>query len=296
MQIRIRAAGGLGNQLLQYFGALFISQVLNQKIIFDLSEIDSKHTNGRYDLRSFIEPENNLRICKYGINHPWRFILKFFRKLNRHLKKNFFLFSYTENREDIESLENFLLLNQGKMTAIEFVGWFGNFHYFHSLQGSQRQLTLGSSSEKFLKYRDLLSGRNYVAIHLRFGDYMENPSLYGVLTREYYEKALKALNVSVEEDSVVFFSNENSKLDEFIDLSKFKNLVVIDDSHEFDPAEVMILMAGASKIVTSNSTFSHVAALIAPSAIVAFPRVNIRGEEFMLNTPSDWIQIQPNWL
>jgi hypothetical protein len=296
MQIRIRAAGGLGNQLLQYFGALFISQSLNQKIIFDLSEIDSKHTKGRYDLRSFVEPKNNLRICKYGIYHPWRLILRFFRKLARLLNKNFLLLSHVENREDIEGLENFLLLKQRKLTTIEFLGWFGNFHYFNSLQEGQRQLTLSSSSEKLLQYRNLLSGRKYVAIHLRFGDYMENPSLYGVLTQEYYDRALRALNVSVEKDCVVFFSNDNSKIDDFLDLSKFRNFVVIDDDPEFDPAEVMILMAGAEKIVTSNSTFSYVAALIAQSAIVAFPRVNVRGEEFILNTPSDWIQIQPRWL
>jgi hypothetical protein len=296
MQIRIRAAGGLGNQLLQYFGALYISQVLNQKIIFDLTEIDLKHTNGKHDLRSFLEPEKNLKISKYTAYHPWRFSLRFLRKMTRLFQKNFPITTYCESREDIQDLDNFLVLNQGKFLPIEIIGWFANFSYFHSLQESQRQLTLCSSSEKFLQYRNLLFGHNYVAIHLRFGDYMENPSLYGVLTPEYYDRALEALGVSAEEDCVVFFSNENSKLDEFLDLSKFKNFIVIDDSPEFDPAEVMLLIADANKIVTSNSTFSYMAALLAPSATVAFPRVNVSGEEFILNTPSNWIQIQPQWL
>jgi hypothetical protein len=295
MHIRIRAAGGLGNQLLQYFGALYISQVLNRRIVFDLSEIDSKHTNGKYDLRSFIEPDKNLKICKYGLYHPSRFALKFLRKLARHLKVNFMLFPFAEKREDIQGLENFLRRKRGKIPVIEFMGWFGNFQYFFSLPQSERQLTLSSSSEKFSQYYNQLSNSNYVAIHLRFGDYMENPSLYGVLTQKYYDKALKALSVAVEKDCIVFFSNDNSKLDEFVDLSKFKNFVVIDDSPEFDPAEVMALIAGASKIVTSNSTFSYVAALVAESAVVAFPRVNVRGEEFILNTPSNWIEIEPEW-
>jgi len=296
MQIRIRAVGGLGNQLLQYFGALFISQVLNQKIIFDLSGIDSKHTNGKYDLQSFVEPQKNLKICKYSIYHPWGFTLRIFRKLSQFLKKNFILVQHGENREDIQGLENFLVLNQRKFSTVEVTGWFATFHYFHSLPRGVRQLTLESNSEKLLCYRNRLAGQNYVAIHLRFGDYMENPSLHGVLTREYYDKALEALDVSVEKDCIVFFSNDNSKIDEFINLSKFKNFIVIDDNPEFDPAEIMVLMAGASKIVASSSTFSYVAALLSTSALVAFPRMNISGEEFILDTPHDWIQIQPHWL
>jgi hypothetical protein len=296
MQIRIRAVGGLGNQLLQYFGALCISQVLNQKIIFDLSGIDAKHTNGKYDLRSFVEPQKNLKICKYTIYHPWGFILRIFRKLTQLLKRNFILVQRSENREDIKSLENFLVVEQRKFSIVEVTGWFATFHYFHSLPRDTRQLTLDSSSEKLSYYHSRLAGHNYVAIHLRFGDYMENPSLHGVLTREYYDRALEALDVSVEKDCVVFFSNDNSRIDEFIDLSKFKNFMVIDDSPEFDPAEVMVLMAGASKIVTSSSTFSYVAALLSTSALVAFPRMNISGEEFILNTPRDWIYIRPHWL
>jgi hypothetical protein len=125
---------------------------------------------------------------------------------------------------------------------------------------------------------------------------MENPSLHGVLTQEYYNRALEALDVSVEKDCVIFFSNDNSKIDEFIDLSQFKNFMVIDDSPEFDPAEAMVLMAGASKIVTSSSTFSYVAALLSTSALVAFPHTSVSGKEFILNTPRDWIQVQPHWL
>jgi hypothetical protein len=296
MQIRIRAVGGLGNQLLQYFGALFISQVLNQKIIFDLSGIDSKHTNGKYDLRSFVEPQKNLKIRKYTIYHPWGFTLRIFRKLSQLLKKNFILVQHGENREDIQGLENFLVLNQRKFSTVEVTGWFATFHYFHSLPRSVRQLTLESNSEKLSYYRNRLAGHNYIAIHLRFGDYMENPSLHGVLTREYYDRALEALDVSVEKDCIVFFSNDNSKIHEFIDLSKFKNFLVIDDNPEFDPAEVMVLMTGANKIVASSSTFSYVAALLSTSALVAFPRLNVSGEEFILDTPRDWIQIQPHWL
>ena len=123
MQIRIRAVGGLGNQLLQYFGALFISQALNQKIIFDLSGIDSKHTNGKFDLRSFVEPQKNLKICKYTIFHPWGFTLRVFRKLSQLLKNNFILVRHGENREDIQSLENFLVANQRKFSTVEVTGY-----------------------------------------------------------------------------------------------------------------------------------------------------------------------------
>lgn len=296
MQIRIRAAGGLGNQLLQYFGALYISQQLNEEVVLDLSEIDLKHTLGKHDLRSFNEPAKNLNICKYPLFHPLRLFFMGLRRLFRNFRLHLPYFAYEENRDDIQGLLNSVQSGRRNYHSIEISGWFANFDYFYALPQALREISLDSPSEKFFNYQNFLAGRGYIAIHLRFGDYLENPSLYGVLTREYYVKALEALGVDTHKDYVVFFSNDNSKLDEFIDLSQFRNFTVIDDSPEFDPAEVLVLMGGAAKIITSNSTFSYMAALMAPAAIIAFPRVNIRGEKFILNTPTDWIEIPPYWL
>lgn len=296
MKIRIRAAGGLGNQLLQYFGALYISQQLNEEVIFDLSEIDLHHTLGKYDLRSFNEPAKSLKICKYSALHPTRLCLKALRRLLRHFRLRLTYAAFQEDRNDIQSLLHSVQCSRGRFNSIEISGWFANFDYFHNLPQVLREISLSSPSRKFFSCKNYLAGCGYIAIHLRFGDYLENPSLHGVLTREYYDKALEALGVDTYNDNFVFFSNDNSKLNEFIDLSKFRNVTLIDDSPEFDPAEVLVLMGGATKIVTSNSTFSYLAALLAPAAIVAFPRVNIRGEEFILNAPTNWIEIPPHWL
>lgn len=295
--VTVRAAGGLGNQLLQYFGALFLSQELKIKVTFDLTEIDKKHTNGKYDLTSFMEPSRNLIISNFSKFNIFYIFLRFVRRFSRVIPLDCVFLALNEDDFDTSSLVYKVDSNLAFFRRTEIRGWFANFDYFSMLPLGMRELKLTSESTRYNQYRNSLRETDYVAVHLRFGDYMTNPSAYGVLTKEYYNRAFDSLEINLQSDHIVIFSNENSRISDFLDTSGINNLTIIEDDPDFDPAEVLILMSGASKIIASNSTFSYLAGVLAaPQSIVAFPRFNVRGEEFIKKTPTNWIEIAPRWL
>jgi hypothetical protein len=179
----------------------------------------------------------------------------------------------------------------------EVQGWFGNFEYFFSLPETTRLLSIKNPSERFHNYNSMLQGTDYVAIHLRLGDYFTNSDRLGVLSKQYYFDALKRLNVSYDEDFIVIFSNDSSMISEFIDLRLIHRYLIVESDPSFDPAEVLILMSRARKLVVANSTFSYTAALLSSQDTeVAFPRFNKQGEEFILNSPAEWIEVNPDWI
>ena len=295
--IRVRAAGGLGNQLLQYFGALFLSQELRCRIRFDLTQIDKSHTFGMYDIRSFMEPSKNLLCETYPRYSLKNLYLKVLRRLGILFPFRKIILQLQENQTDFFDLVRQIQNESRRFCIIEIRGWFGNFDYFSALSPDLRKLSLKSKTENFIDYEEQLINKDYVAVHLRFGDYFNNPSSYGILTKDYYERAFESLNVSLSNELVVVFSNDNSKINDFIDLKRIKHLIVVNDDPNFDPAEVLVLMSQASKLILSNSTFSYLSGLLSsPESMVAFPRYNVKGQEFIKNTPDNWVEINPDWL
>lgn len=295
--IRVRAAGGLGNQLLQYFGALFLTRELSQEIHFDLSEIDRSHTLGRHDIRSFSEPNQNLVIEDYSKYTLKKVCSKMIRRITRVIPLKQIIIQLDEDRSNIKNLIREIQNVSGGFCTVEIRGWFANFDYYSFLPEEVRKLQLKTKSERFLKYSEQLTNKNYVAVHLRLGDYFNNPSSYGILIKEYYDRAFEALNVSLSNDLVVVFSNDNSKVSDFLPIEGINNLILVDDDPSFDPAEVLMLMSSASKLILSNSTFSYLSGLLSSSeSMVAFPRYNVKRQEFITNTPNNWVEVTPNWL
>jgi len=295
--IKLRLAGGLGNQLLQYFGALYMQEKLLIPVKLDLTEIDTSHTGGRYDLRSLVEPNNNFAFEDLSGNKVKLFLRKFLRKFRFYFPIKIFFKIFLEDRNMIQKLLRDVSNNARLFRTTEVQGWFANFEYFFSLPEISRSLSIKNPSERFRNYSSLLQGKEYVAIHLRLGDYLLNSDSLGVLSKQYYLEALKALDVSCDKDSIVIFSNDSSRIFDFIDLDLFQNCLIVESDASFDPAEVLILMSHAKKIVVANSTFSYAAALLSSQDTkVAFPRINKQGEEFILNSPARWLEVTPDWI
>jgi hypothetical protein len=296
-EVKFRLAGGLGNQVLQYFGAMYIREKLSISVKLDLTEIDTSHTDGRYDLRSFLEPNNNFVFEDFSKKKVTLFFRKFFRKLRFYWPISIFVKILFEDKDKIQNLLLDVSNNVGWLHKTEVQGWFGNFEYFFSLPETTRSLSIKNPSERFRNYNSMLEGTDYVAIHLRLGDYFTNSDRLGVLSKEYYSDALKRLNVSYDKDFIVIFSNDSFMISDFIDLRIIHRYLIVESDPGFDPAEVLILMSRASKLVIANSTFSYTAALLSSQdAEVAFPRFNKQGEVYILNPPSRWVEIKPKWI
>lgn len=133
-----------------------------------------------------------------------------------------------------------------------------------------------------------------VCIHIRRGDYVENPhtnQVHGILPVEYYAKAIQMIRDSLNSPSFFIFSDDPKWLRE---QAIFKGMNIISNTKNKDWEE-MYLMSQCSHHIIANSSFSWWGAWLAenPDQIVIAPKKWFNDESFERTDkiPDDWIRI-----
>lgn len=121
---------------------------------------------------------------------------------------------------------------------------------------------------------------NYVAIHVRRGDYVDNPFYVDLTETDYYRKAMSEFPY----DNFMVFSDdiEWCKRQEL-----FENCVFSDET---DPIRAMNKMAGCKGIIMANSSFSWWAAYLSGGKVVAPKAWYTDGIE-RTKCPESWLRI-----
>ena len=154
-------------------------------------------------------------------------------------------------------------------------GYFQSHHYFSAqarewfdfkykyLPVKKNLVTLFGLTQAKVSYEDRF--KNAVAIHLRFGDYLDLKHIYVELDVEYYRKSL--IEISDIEEVIVFSDN--------IPLAKQKLVGIKDvDLHYYSGVSEIddfAAMAHCRQHIISNSTFSWWSAWISNSSHVIMP-------------------------
>ncbi len=136
---------------------------------------------------------------------------------------------------------------------------------------------------------------NRIAVHMRFGDYLE-PDIarqYGNLDRNYYFRALSALTnrEDFEKLEIQLFSDDPGKGVELLNEIGITSVSTLEDL-ELPPEQELLFMSYFSRLVLSNSTFSWWAGYFASetSRVVA-PDPLMRVAESDLSRSPNWIYI-----
>ena len=230
--IKIRLAGGLGNQILQLIAGLTYSNLENQQLVLYSDSLKNYQVKRDFKLTflGFKVYDNfNLidkLIFKFRLTHILNVISK-----NFITDKNFLIYNDTYLNYYLDG-------------------------YFHNLSKSKIGIKILSEKLKKVKLKNKflnIDFENDVAIHVRRGDYTtkENKKIYKFLTVNYYESSLKKINYS----KIYIFSTE--KVD-FI-LNEDQTEII---NYQLDDVEEFILMSKFKKIIISNSTFSFCSALL----------------------------------
>ncbi|NCT54961.1 alpha-1,2-fucosyltransferase, partial [Candidatus Falkowbacteria bacterium] len=188
-----------------------------------------------------------------------------------------------------------------KTKARYLEGFFQSYKYLESIR---RELLeeISLKEDISLKYGDLLSefnSLNSVALHIRRGDYVNNPATkkaHFICDLSYYQKAISLIKVKLNEKNLTpkFFvfsddinwAKENFKLFDFIFVSR----------PEFLDPEELILMSKAKHNIISNSSFSFWSAWLNnnPEKIVIAPALWNRKyrRAYKDLIPEDWLRVQ----
>jgi hypothetical protein len=146
-----------------------------------------------------------------------------------------------------------------------FVGYFQSYKYFDDFKKELIESLIFKSSviddgeKEFKKY-----GNDCVSIHIRRGDYIDRPDLWGDLVKEnYFKKCLEFIpknkNILVFSDDPIFAENYFNKLNVSVNIIKQNEFVSL------------YMMTKCNYHVISNSSFSWMGAYLSNSDYIICP-------------------------
>jgi hypothetical protein len=94
-----------------------------------------------------------------------------------------------------------------------------------------------------------------VIIHIRRGDYLTQDGIYGVLTNNYYEKALQLIEERIGAHKVWLMSDDPEGAIEWLG-GTIQIDRVFDQQNLLKPYEIIEIASNAKALVMANSTFS----------------------------------------
>lgn len=303
-EVKVFLTGGLGNQLFQLAAILSISGKSNVTLYDEIGR-PRINSNGRPELESLILPDRvsikkvskfnpfiskvigfNLRsgfnprkfeeYSKYLLNAISSLIVSiYFRKLTLVTKSNSLGYDAS-----ISEVKNCSLL----------IGYFQTFRYIEQVGVENFVKFPKSQNFKVDEYVNLSKIDKPLIVHIRLGDYKNEPDL-GVLSEKYYALAIRATWDQSKFNKIWLFSDEPILAIERIP-TEFKSKVVIIDSERLSTIETLQVMTHGSGFVIANSSFSWWGATL---------RKNV---EAPVCAPSPWfrnitepLEIRPeNWL
>lgn len=271
-------SGGLGNQLFQFAAGIHFSRALGTKLVLEESLGSPRRSgSGKVEIHEFQLPKFNKLVHKHRYStlakrlYGWLLVsnsrtsnsmrllrepLKAFSSviLNRELRSNLSINPSKDLGFSIErSRVNELL-----------VGYFQSYRYIdtQSLNVIREELILFDSNEKiFSEWKSIALVEIPLVVHVRRGDYKNEN--FGLLSFEYYEKALKSLpsdfykKIWIFSDSIEeaqgLLSGYPAPLLRFIETPNYSSALIL---------KIMSLGAG---YILANSSFGYWAAQLSES-------------------------------
>jgi hypothetical protein len=286
----VELSGGLGNQLFQIFAGLSLSQDrdVTYQIVRGSGEIRNSgilEFDLPLDLSNKISDSTKpitflFRISRYLLRKNWAF------RILAHLMAGVY------QSPGVGFDRN---LTQSRKNS-RVVGYFQTYRYAPAFV-SERGLRLTKHSDALNDLISEVKSLDPIVFHIRGGDYLKIKEEFGVLSGDFYSRALSEITKISSDEEIWVFTND-LELTKSILTGKNFNVTKILSEQDLSAAETLVLMSFAQRIVISNSTFSWWAAYSqGNSKTVVAPSKWCRSMEEPLNLiPSNWIRVQSTWL
>ena len=144
------------------------------------------------------------------------------------------------------------------------------------------------------KYLNLINNKNSVAIHIRRGDYLNDPKvrcIHGILGSDYYKKSINYIKKKVKNPFFFIFSDDIELVKKNFSFFNNKKYIFIDTKSSIND---LYLMSNCKHFIIANSTFSWWGAWLSKNKrkIVCAPKRWLRAR---ISTPDiipeSWIRI-----
>lgn len=281
----IQLTGGLGNQMFQYAAAKAQALRVGTELYLDKTHFFTTPT-GKKNLRQY---ELNCFAVNEQFKQPaFHWIKKFFKVQNVYPG----LTTYREPHVHVD--HTFFEIKDN--TYIE--GFFQSEQYFKSAEElirkeyTFRNPPTGKNAELLKKINTV----NAVSIHVRRGDYVNNPEtlkMHGICGLDYYQNAIRLIEEQVNAPYFFLFSDEPEWVQQNFNLNH--PFEIISHNKGSNSFEDMRLMAACRHNIIANSSFSWWGAWLNnnPEKTVIAPRVWFANPNWSSKDiiPQNWIKI-----
>lgn len=261
----VKFLGGLGNQMFQY--AFYLSLQNHFKTIkADLKDFETYTLHNGFELEDIFQITfNKATSLDLNLYLPhnrkwlWRKLRRFNGSKNAYLEENPF-FSFQPN-----------LFRDNKKRY--YWGYWQHIDYINPVAELLRRdfqfpTIKDKNNKELLK---LLKKQETVSVHIRRGDYLNEPSFVGICDLTYYKKAISYMQENLQNPLFVFFSND-------IDWCRTHfgslNAQFVDWNTGKDSFRDMQLMSLCQHNIIANSSFSWWASWLNgnPNKIIISPK------------------------
>jgi hypothetical protein len=242
--VGVRLVGGLGNQMFGAAAALAVAAREDSFVNFDVSELSGSSKWGRrYELAPFglnasIRPEPVHRSITTLLNRrrrdvPFDWRGKIWRERHFHYDSSF----------------------ESACGDVYLIGYFQSPKYFSPIAAQIREAfsrpKLLSEAGKVVV--ELARGEDSVAVHVRRGDYVQNPKAtahHGILGGDYYQRAIDLISRVVGRPRLFVVSDEPEAARSL--LSTYPNAQFVSGTTMIDD---MLLISSCRHRIIANSSF-----------------------------------------
>jgi hypothetical protein len=280
----IKIKGGLGNQLFQYAFGRYFSICNNVEVKIDNGINTNKqdtyraYTLDRFNITIFLASKEEILKAKYPIYMISKVLIgirtKVFHKYN------------------IGYVPNILKTKQKYLD-----GFWQSYKYPNQIRDILlKEITLKEPLEnKYQQILEQIKNTNSVSIHLRRGDYINDPktkSAHLAFGLEYYEQAIKIVTGKIPDPTFFIFSDD---IDWVRNNLKTNLPTVFVSRPEIKDFEELIIMSKCKNNIIANSTFSWWGAWLNqnPNKVVIAPKRwnNKFQKEYNNLLPPEWIPV-----
>jgi len=231
-RIEVLLEGGLGNQLFGWATGYSLAKSLGFNLVLNTSQLITREFQlNRFDLG------------QYSVTSQKRIILSN-RRLAHYNPKVFNEKDFTyDNRIEKISSSKFL------------IGFFQSWKYFSEELENIRPLIkkLSNPSSEYLHYRNMLREQDSLIVHVRRGDYKNAAHFHGLVSEDYYSKAMvEAQKIIPNGSKLIVMSDEPELAKEIIGHAD----LYIGPEDLPSAAETLLLMSEAKYLIGANSSFS----------------------------------------
>jgi hypothetical protein len=285
--------GGIGNQLFIFYAGQYFEKISGKKVRYrfvKMSQKDSVHNSSILDLNLDIEVASRSIFHEFKTRFLFRIINlidhKFFKPIRSNLEKKVPLY--------VSPVIGFDKNLSGAIRKEQFTGYFQTARYFAAvIENRDFLLEVRNPSKILVEELEKASLIQPVMLHVRRGDYLNNPQI-GLLSTDYYRNAVRKLDEILGEKPIWVFCDDLEMSKSVLAFLPTHRLRFIDRNTFHSDTESLYLMSRGQAIIIANSSFSYWAAMInGEKKIVITPNKWFAGlEDPQELYPHDWIRIK----